>query len=143
MTKLNKRQISKAQTKKKALLAAQALWTLPGTYQDQGMRKVAKHMNMSTGAIFSIYDSKDDLWRAAFGCEPPVDSVLTRAAPAMFTALQSLLEFRPEVAQQIRGGSLTAWREAEAIIERIKDQQLQEEMRLKAHDEPMPMEMAA
>jgi AcrR family transcriptional regulator len=144
MIKPNKRQISKAATRDKAVQAALKLWSVPGSYEDHGIREIAHHMSMSTGAIFANFESKADLWRAAFDCDAPVDSVLTRAAPALFKALESLIEIRPEVARETQSGVADSWLEAEAIIERIKDQLLDEERPLHGAMDAMPaMDMAA
>lgn len=82
--KLTKRELAKIRTTKRALNAARQLWSAPGSYNTYGTRDIAKHMGMSTGAIFSAFKGKDDLWRAAFGTEPPTDSDLTRRALAFY-----------------------------------------------------------
>lgn len=75
---MSKRELSKAATRQKVIAAAKALWAEPGSYHQNGIRDLADAMGMSTGSVFSNFESKDDVWRAAFGCEPPVDSHLTR-----------------------------------------------------------------
>jgi len=78
--KLNKRQLAKADTRAKVIAAAQALWAEPGTYEFWGIRDIAAHIGMSTGAVFANFASKADLWREAMGYEPPVDCEAVRAA---------------------------------------------------------------
>lgn len=75
---MTKREKAKAATRQKVITAAKALWAKPGSYHQNGIRDLADAMGMSTGSVFSNFESKDDVWRAAFGCEPPVDSHLTR-----------------------------------------------------------------
>lgn len=70
----------KVATRQRAIDAARKLWKEPGTYEPQGMREIAAEMGMSPGAIFANFTGKADLWRAAMGTEPPVDSALVRAA---------------------------------------------------------------
>jgi AcrR family transcriptional regulator len=77
---VNRRAAAKAQTRAKAIAAARKLWAEPGTYETQGIREIAAEMGMSTGAIFSNFASKADLWREAMGYEPPVDSAEVREA---------------------------------------------------------------
>lgn len=131
MTKpLNRRQYAKAATRQKVIDGATELWSEPGSYKEKGgngLREIATHIGMSTGAVFANFDCKDDLWRAAFGCEPPIDSVLTRAAPDLFKTLQALVEIRADL--KLRPYDAYSHRvldDAEALIERIKDQQLDE-----------------
>lgn len=77
---ISRREQAKQATREKAIAAAKALWTEPGSYTTNGIREIAKHMGMSTGAVFANFACKDDLWWVAFGSPPPVDSALTRAA---------------------------------------------------------------
>jgi len=85
---MNRRDLAKRATKEKALTAARNAFGSMD-YNAASIRTLAKSMGMSTGAIFANFESKADLWRQAMGCEPPVDSALTRAAPNL---LASLLE---------------------------------------------------
>lgn len=80
----NKRDRAKALTRQKTIDTARSLWAQPGSYTTGTMRDIAKHMGMSTGAIFANFTGKDELWREAFGTEPPTDSVLTRQALAFY-----------------------------------------------------------
>lgn len=152
--RLNKRELAKAATRQKVIDAAKTLWTIPGSYRDRGdggagIREIAAHMGMSTGAVFANFDTKDDVWRAAFGCEPPVDCVLTRAAPDLFQALQDLVDVRPEVAENEDPFAAEAWRSAEALLERVKarlqdEQEARERTRAEAGDDTLPpLELAA
>lgn len=77
---LSRREKAKQATREKAITAAKALWAEPGSYTTNGIREIAKHMGMSTGAIFANFASKDVLWWVAFDSPPPIDSALTRAA---------------------------------------------------------------
>lgn len=84
---MNRRSESKARTRAAAIEAAKRLWAKPGSYDKAGIREIAGAMNMSVGAVFSNFESKEALWRAAFDCPPPVDSFITREG---FNALQLL-----------------------------------------------------
>ena len=75
---MTKRELSKAATRQKVIAAAKALWAEPGSYHQNGIRDLADAMGMSTGAVFANFETKADVWRAAFGTEPPVDSHMTR-----------------------------------------------------------------
>lgn len=155
MTKrLNKRELAKAATRQKVIDAAKTLWKTPGSYRDRGdggagIREIAAHMGMSTGAVFANFDTKDDVWRAAFGCEPPVDCVLTRAAPDLFQALQDLVDVRPEIAEDEAPFAAKAWRAAEALLERVKnglldEQEARKQAQAEAADNALPpLEFAA
>lgn len=124
---MNQRTARKAATREKTIAAAKALWREPGSYSVNGIREVAAMIGMSTGAVFSNFDTKDDLWRAAFDCEPPIDGVLTRAAPDLVGALQGLIEVRPEINGEEDPFAAQAWRIAETVIERVKAQLLEED----------------
>lgn len=134
----------KAATREKTISAAKALWRDPGSYSVNGIREVAAMIDMSTGAVFSNFDTKDDLWRAAFDCEPPIDGVLTRAAPDLFKALQDLVDamsVRPED-QPLYPALVAA-----TLLDRVKDQLLDEEAARSATVEAEPsvpaLDMAA
>ncbi len=121
---LTKRQQAKANTRAKVIDGAKALWKEPGTYHVNGIREIAALIGMSTGAVFANFESKDDLWRAAFDCEPPIDSVLTRAAPALYKALQDLVDacsVEPE-AQPLYPALVAA-----NLLDQVKEQLLDEE----------------
>lgn len=77
---MSKREKAKAATRQKTIDAAKKLWAEPGSYQrdGHGIRELAALMGMSTGAVFANFETKADVWRAAFGTEPPVDSHMTR-----------------------------------------------------------------
>lgn len=152
--RLNKRELAKAATRQKVIDAARTLWKTPGSYRDRGdggagIREIAAHMGMSTGAVFANFDTKDDIWRDAFGCEPPTDGVLTRAAPDLFQALQDLVDVRPEIAEENDAFAAKAWRSAEALLERVKaqlldEQEARERAQTEAADDALqPLELAA
>ena len=122
--RMNKRSTAKAKTRTKVIDGAKALWKEPGTYHTNGIREIAVYIGMSTGAVFANFASKDELWRAAFECEPPVDSVLTRAAPALHKALQDLVDvmsMKPED-QPLFPAIMAA-----DLLDRLKNQLLDEE----------------
>lgn len=128
--RLNKRQLAKAATREKVLKAARELWAEPGSYERGTIRQIAKAAGMSTGAIFANFKDKADLWAAALETKHSAgDGVLTRAAPDLFQALQGLIEVRPEIARAEDPFAAQAWRIAEAVIERVKAQLLDEEVR--------------
>lgn len=77
---MNRRQLAKAATREKLIVAARAIWAEPGSYEAATIRVIAKAAGMSTGAIFSNFAGKEDLWREAMGYEPPVDSADVRIA---------------------------------------------------------------
>ncbi|MFS0709959.1 TetR family transcriptional regulator [Brevundimonas phoenicis] len=127
--RLNKRQHAKAVTRKKVIDGAKACWAKPGSYVERtpggaGIREIAKHIKMSTGAVFANFDSKDDLWRAAFDCEPPIDSIMTRAAPALFEALQDLVD---AVSVKLEDQPLYPALAAADLLDRLKEQLLDEQ----------------
>lgn len=127
--RLNKRQHAKALTRQKVIDGARACWAKPGSYVERtpggaGIREIAKHIKMSTGAVFANFDSKDDLWRAAFDCEPPIDSIMTRAAPALFEALQDLVD---AVKAKPEDQPLYPALVAADLLDRVKEQLLDEQ----------------
>lgn len=77
---MNKRQLAKAATRAKLIEVARILWAEPGTYEAVTIRLIATAAGLSTGSIFANFTSKEDLWRAAMGFEPPVDSAEVREA---------------------------------------------------------------
>lgn len=110
-----KRSEQKLATRDAALDAARKLWAKPGSYDVVTVRDIAAEMGMSIGAIYSNFEDKDALWRASFdNTPPPVDSALTRAAPAMVEALHRLLELRgrPEGDPEV----VAAWEAAELLF---------------------------
>lgn len=128
--RLNKRQLAKAATREKVLKAARELWAEPGSYERGTIRQIAEAAGMSTGAIFANFKGKAELWAAAFETRHAAgDSVLTRAAPDLFKALQGLIEVRPEIARDEDPYAAKAWRIAEAVVERVQGQLVDEEAR--------------
>lgn len=88
---MSARDKAKADTRQKAIEAAQRVWALPGNYDKHGIREVALAMGMSTGAVFANFKSKEALWYAAFPGQPaPVDSPLTRLAGPMLALLAQI-----------------------------------------------------
>lgn len=88
---MSARDKAKADTRQKAIEAAQQVWALPGNYDRHGIREVAVAMGMSTGAVFANFESKEALWCAAFPGQPaPVDSPLTRLAGPMLALLTKI-----------------------------------------------------
>ena len=70
-------------------------------------------MGRSTGLVFAHFPDKESLWRAAMGTPPPVDSALTRAAPALLEALEALVDAHADTESDQDG----LWREAQRAIE--------------------------
>ena len=89
---LNRRVVAKAATRAKVIAAAAKLWSVPGTYEIVGIREIAAEIGMSTGAVFSNFASKADLWREAMGYEPPVDCAEVREALKAAAAWGSKLQ---------------------------------------------------
>lgn len=87
---MNRRAEAKAKTRSAAIEAARRLWARPGSYETNGIREIADAMRMSTGAVFANFNSKADLWRAAFDCDPPVDSPITRLGPKAVALLEKI-----------------------------------------------------
>lgn len=146
MTKrLNKRQLAKAATRQKVLDAARKLWATPGSYERGTIRAIAREAGMSTGAIFANFDDKAALYAAAFETSHVAgDSALSRAAPDLFRALEAVVEIRCDL--NLRPGDAYGHRvldDAEALIERIKDQLLEDGPRLEADADAGPIGMAA
>lgn len=107
----------RAATRETAIAAAKKVWGQPGSYEKGTLRAVADVMQMSTGAVYENFASKSELWRAAFGTPPPVDSALTRAAPAMAVVLDRLLDL-----QRASGFvDAPAWTEAADILSGLRD----------------------
>lgn len=69
-----KRGRAAAHTRSKVLAAAADLFATRG-YPNVGIRDVAKAVGMSTGAVFSHFKDKDELWLTATGREPPMERV--------------------------------------------------------------------
>ena len=87
---MNRRERAKAETRALTIKTAQTLWKEPGSYNRGTIRDIAKAMEMSTGAVFSNFETKEALWCAAFpGQAVPVDSALTRAASDMRVMLEA------------------------------------------------------
>ena len=134
--RLNKRQHAKALTRQKVLDAARKLWATPGSYERGTIRAIAKEAGMSTGAVFANFDGKAALYAAAFDTDHAAgDSVLSRAAPELFQALQDLVDIRPEVSKGDDAFAAQSWRIAEALLERVKDQLLEEQAKAEAKNE--------
>ena len=83
-------------------------------YEAATMRRIAAQARVSVGTIAVHFPDKADLWRAAMGVEPPVDSLLSRSAPALFEALEAL------VATRTSRDTDPLWTEAEALVARLK-----------------------
>lgn len=79
-TRINRRALAKAATKARISAAAKRLWAEPGSYDAATIRVIAKEAGLSTGSIFANWTSKEHLWRAVMGYEPPVDSAEVREA---------------------------------------------------------------
>lgn len=91
---LNRRQQGKVRTRA-TILAVAADQFRTRTYEGATIRAIAAAAGLSTGAVFSGWKDKADLWREAMGCEPPGDNAVTRAAPQLLSALRGLVAVRP------------------------------------------------
>lgn len=76
--KPNRKLVKAAETRKKVVAAAQAVWAEPGSYDKGTIRVIAAKAGMSTGAVFAHFEGKEDLWREAMGYEPPADCAEVR-----------------------------------------------------------------
>lgn len=143
--RLNKRQLAKAATRQKVLDAARKLWATPGSYERGTIRAIAREAGMSTGAIFANFEDKAALYAAAFDTSHAAgDGVLSRASPDLFKALEALVEIRADL--KVGPDDAYAHRvldDAEALIERVKDQLLDEGPQIDAGIGLLHMGMAA
>jgi AcrR family transcriptional regulator len=89
------RDAAKEVTRKRIVAAARKLFTTH-TYESTGIRDIAAEAGYSTGAVFNCFANKEQVWREAMGTEPPVDSPLTRAAPAMLDFIRNACPVLPE-----------------------------------------------
>lgn len=90
----NRRKLAKARTRAKIVEVAKRLFEANG-YAATTIRDIAREVGMSTGAVFSNFTDKADLWMAVTGTEAPVETSVSRAAPAMLKALKALQAVRP------------------------------------------------
>jgi len=113
---LNRRQQGKARTRA-TILAVAADQFRTRTYDGATIRAIAAAAGLSTGAVFSGWKDKADLWREAMGCEPPGDNAVTRAAPQLLSALRGLAAVRPaDWADDDDSDQVAAWRAADEAI---------------------------
>lgn len=110
----SKRPRHAARTREAVVAAARDLFT-DCRYEAVTIRDVARRAKFSTGAIFSHFENKEDLWRAAMGTPPPIDSDLTRAAPLMRDALAGLWAIRPTNWADVDDQDQDAWRKAAEV----------------------------
>ncbi|GEM_PF-1641748 len=110
------RQALKRQTRAGILRAARRVFKV-SPYEMATTRLIAGEAGLSPTALFKHFSDKAELWRAAMGCEPPVDSPAARRAPGAVEALRGLLAFRPEDwADPARPERAAAWRAAEDAL---------------------------
>ena len=83
-------------------------------YEAATMRRIAAQAGVSVGTIGVHFSDKAELWRAAMGREPPIDSLLSRSALALFEALEGLVSTRTS------RDATPLWAEAEALVARLK-----------------------
>ena len=88
----NRRKLAKARTRAKIVEVAKRLFEANG-YAATTIRDIAREVGMSTGAVFSNFTDKADLWMAVTGTEAPVETSVSRAAPVMLKALRAALQF--------------------------------------------------
>lgn len=90
--RITQRDLSKERTREKTIQAARLAFGSTD-YHKVTIRDLASAMNMSTGAIFSNFDGKAELWSVAMKNTPvPADTSLTRAASALLVALEASVE---------------------------------------------------
>lgn len=77
--RLNRRQQARAATRQKLLASARTLFLSVG-YASATIRDLAAHMGMSTGAVFSQVEDKEELWRLAMGGPAPSPDVAEEIA---------------------------------------------------------------
>lgn len=70
---------------------------------------------VSIGGLHGHFSDKADLWRAAMGCEPPLDSDLVRASGRLLDMLRSLHAARLADSTEA-ADRRSAWRQAEAVM---------------------------
>lgn len=75
----NARDRAKAETRRKVLDAARFLFLNVGYFQT-GIRQIATHAGMSTGAVFNTVQDKEELWREACGGPPPSEQLAEEVA---------------------------------------------------------------
>lgn len=110
------RQVAKRQTRDRILWAARRVFEA-SPYEMATTRLIAGVADLSPTALFKHFPDKAALWRAAMGCEPPVDSPAARSAPGALEALRRLLEVRPEDwSDPARPERAAAWRAAEDAL---------------------------
>ena len=109
------RKEAKERTRANVIAAAQRLFT-DQTYYAVTVRQIAAEAGVTTGAVFHIFEFKADVWRAAMGCEPPLDSINTRFADALEAHLRKLVEaYRSEGRASVEDALV----KAEALLARI------------------------
>lgn len=90
-TRPNKRYINQAANRQHIIDAATILFHQVG-YEDATIRAIAKRAGLSTGAIFSNFKDKADLWTHITKLPPPADGSLYRASRDMLTTLVKAAE---------------------------------------------------
>lgn len=104
----------KAATRDRILTAARALFT-ERTYADVTLRDVCRASGVSLGGLHGHVSDKADLWRAAMGCEPPLDGDLVRAAAEILDMLRRLRAARPADRDEAPDRA-AAWRRVDAVL---------------------------
>ena len=85
-TRPNRRDLAKSRTVHKVCEAARRLFVTLG-YEATTMRDIARHIGMSTGAVFSVYpEGKDQMWRDVMNS--PAPSMAVGEEIALLTALR-------------------------------------------------------
>lgn len=110
----NLRKAQKESQKARILDAARQLFETE-TYAAVTIRRVSKLAGLSNTPVYSYFQNKEDLWRAAMGTAPPVDSALTRRAQDVEIALRQLLRLKAEGTVPASAWAL-AWSAAETAL---------------------------
>lgn len=109
------RKEAKERTRANVIAAAKRLFA-DQSYHAVTVRQIAAEAGITTGGVFHIFEFKADVWRAAMGCEPPLDRVHTRFADDLAAHLRNLVEaYRSEGRASVEDALL----KAEALLARI------------------------
>lgn len=71
---MNQRVLSKERTRTALITAAHKLFSRDG-FTKTGIRKIAKAAGYSTGAVFSLWSCKEDIWRDVMQMPTPDEIV--------------------------------------------------------------------
>ena len=105
------RQDKQIATRERIVSVARGLFqSMP--YDQVTIRLIASGVGMTTGAIYANYPNKSEIWWAAMGSPPPIDSPILRNTSAMEAALARLVGYSKD-----KTTSSKAWRQAWKLAE--------------------------